>query len=83
MAPDRAEEAVAEAFARAWSRWPSVRGVDSPRAWIVRTALSAPTTPMASASTRPAPRRTSPPPPVACLRAPRCRSATVARSGRC
>ncbi|EGD40336.1 RNA polymerase sigma-E factor [Nocardioidaceae bacterium Broad-1] len=41
MAPDRAEEAVAEAFARAWSRWPSVRSVDSPRAWIVRTAINA------------------------------------------
>ena len=41
MAPDRAEEAVAEAFARAWSRWPRVRSVDSPRAWIVRTAINA------------------------------------------
>lgn len=41
MAPDRAEEAVAEAFARAWSRWRSVRRVDSPRAWIVRTAINA------------------------------------------
>jgi len=40
MAPDRAEEAVAEAFARAWSRWPSVRSVDSPRAWVVRTAIN-------------------------------------------
>ncbi|NGN95863.1 sigma-70 family RNA polymerase sigma factor [Nocardioides sp. KC13] len=41
IAPDRAEEAVAEAFARAWSRWPSVRSADSPRAWVVRTAINA------------------------------------------
>ena len=41
MAPDRAEEAVAEAFARAWSRWRSVRTVESPRAWVVRTAINA------------------------------------------
>lgn len=41
MAPDRAEEAVAEAFARAWSRWRSVRSMESPRAWVVRTAINA------------------------------------------
>lgn len=38
--PDRAEEAVAEAFARAWSRWRTVRGMESPAAWVVRTALN-------------------------------------------
>lgn len=40
MEPDRAEEAVAEAFARAWSRWPSVRVMESPAAWVVRTAIN-------------------------------------------
>ncbi|GAB2585020.1 DNA-directed RNA polymerase sigma-70 factor [Paractinoplanes abujensis] len=35
-----AEEAVAEAFARAWARWPRVAEHPSPRAWVVRTALN-------------------------------------------
>jgi RNA polymerase sigma-70 factor, ECF subfamily len=37
---DLAEDAVAEAFARAWSRWPQVRGYDCPRAWVMRVALN-------------------------------------------
>lgn len=41
MDPVRAEEAVAEAFARAWSRWPTVRLASSPAAWVVRTAINA------------------------------------------
>ncbi|WP_220451282.1 SigE family RNA polymerase sigma factor [Nocardioides dongkuii] len=40
MAPDRAEDAVAEAFARAWSRWRVVGAMDSPAAWVVRTAIN-------------------------------------------
>lgn len=36
-----AEEAVAEAFARAWSRWSVVGRLDAPSAWIVRVALNA------------------------------------------
>lgn len=40
MRPDQAEEAVAEAFARAWSRWSVVRRTESPAAWVVRTALN-------------------------------------------
>ncbi|MEV0902527.1 sigma-70 family RNA polymerase sigma factor [Actinoplanes sp. NPDC049802] len=35
-----AEEVVAEAFARAWARWPRVAEHPSPRAWVVRTALN-------------------------------------------
>jgi RNA polymerase sigma factor (sigma-70 family) len=35
-----AEEAVAEAFARAWSHWPTVGRLDAPRAWVVRVALN-------------------------------------------
>lgn len=41
MDRDRAEDAVAEAFARAWSRWRSVRTLDAPAAWVVRTAINA------------------------------------------
>lgn len=41
MAPDRAEEAVAEAFARAWANWRKVRTTQSPTAWVVRTAVNA------------------------------------------
>lgn len=41
MAPDRAEDAVAEAFARAWSRWRTVRKTAVPAAWVVRTAVNA------------------------------------------
>src|SRR5579863_6591470 len=38
--PGRAEEQVAEAFARAWTSWGSVRRYAAPRAWVVRTALN-------------------------------------------
>lgn len=41
MSRDAAEEAVAEAFARAWSRWRTVRSCRSPSAWVVRTAVNA------------------------------------------
>ncbi|NHC45331.1 sigma-70 family RNA polymerase sigma factor [Motilibacter aurantiacus] len=34
-----AEDAVAEAYARAWQRWPRVRACDSPEAWV-RTVAS-------------------------------------------
>lgn len=34
-----AEDAVAEAFARAWQRWPDVSRADSPEAWV-RTVAS-------------------------------------------
>ncbi|GAA0386250.1 MULTISPECIES: sigma-70 family RNA polymerase sigma factor [Micromonospora] len=33
-----AEDAVAEAYARAWDRWSSVRECDSPEAWVRRVA---------------------------------------------
>jgi RNA polymerase sigma-70 factor (sigma-E family) len=36
-----AEDLVAEAFTKAWTSWPTVRGLDEPRAWIIRTALNA------------------------------------------
>lgn len=36
----RAEDQVAEAFARAWVSWHSVRSHPAPRAWVVRTALN-------------------------------------------
>ncbi len=35
-----AEDLVAEAFARAWARWPAVSRHPAPRAWVVRTALN-------------------------------------------
>ena len=38
---DAAEELVAEAFARAWSRWRQVRQHPAPQAWVVTTALHA------------------------------------------
>ena len=38
--PTLAEDAVAEAFARAWSRWPQVRTNDRPAAWVMRVALN-------------------------------------------
>ena len=41
MRPSEAEEAVAEAFARAWSSWRTVRDLRSPTAWVVRTAINA------------------------------------------
>jgi RNA polymerase sigma factor (sigma-70 family) len=37
----RAEDQVAEAFARAWWSWRKVRRHPAPRAWVVRTALNA------------------------------------------
>jgi RNA polymerase sigma-70 factor (ECF subfamily) len=36
-----AEDLVAEAFARAWTAWRTVRRHPAPRAWVVRTALNA------------------------------------------
>lgn len=41
MSRDAAEDAVAEAFARAWVRWRRVRESRSPAAWVVRTAVNA------------------------------------------
>jgi RNA polymerase sigma-70 factor (sigma-E family) len=38
--PALAEEVVAEAFARAWSRWPKVRDHARPDAWIMRVAMN-------------------------------------------
>jgi RNA polymerase sigma-70 factor (ECF subfamily) len=35
-----AEDVVAEAFARAWSRWPTVRACDRPAAWVLRVAVN-------------------------------------------
>jgi RNA polymerase sigma factor (sigma-70 family) len=35
------EDLVAEAFTKAWASWPKVRGLDEPRAWIIRSALNA------------------------------------------
>lgn len=37
---DDAEEAVAEAFARAYLRWDKLRGHPNPAAWVVRTAFN-------------------------------------------
>ncbi len=37
----RAEDQVAEAFARAWDSWRKVSRHPAPRAWVVRTALNA------------------------------------------
>jgi RNA polymerase sigma-70 factor (ECF subfamily) len=38
--PVRAEDAVAEAFARAFERWSVVGQMDHPTAWVVRVALN-------------------------------------------
>jgi DNA-directed RNA polymerase specialized sigma24 family protein len=35
-----AEDLVAEAFARAWVRWRTVRDHPAPSTWVVRTALN-------------------------------------------
>jgi RNA polymerase sigma factor (sigma-70 family) len=35
-----AEELVAEGFTRAWVAWRKVRGLQAPRAWVVRAALN-------------------------------------------
>jgi len=40
MRSEEAEDAVAEAFARAWASWPKVRKAESPAAWVVRTAVN-------------------------------------------
>ena len=36
-----AEDALAEAFARAWASWGSLQRHPAPKAWVVRTALNA------------------------------------------
>jgi RNA polymerase sigma-70 factor (sigma-E family) len=41
LSPGEAEEALAEAYARAFARWSTVRGSLSPAAWVVRTAVNA------------------------------------------
>ena len=41
MQATEAEDAVAEAFARAWASWNKVRKAESPAAWVVRTAVNA------------------------------------------
>lgn len=38
--PDLAEDLLAEAFARAYARWPAVRKHPAPEAWVMRTALN-------------------------------------------
>jgi RNA polymerase sigma-70 factor (sigma-E family) len=38
--PGLAEDAVAEAFARAWLRWPQVSRYERPAAWVMRVALN-------------------------------------------
>src|SRR4051795_571564 len=35
-----AEEATAEAFARAWASWPKVSRHPAPAAWVLRTAMN-------------------------------------------
>ena len=40
-AADDARDVVQEAFARAYDRWPQVRELDSPEAWVRRVALNA------------------------------------------
>src|SRR5436305_3834871 len=37
---DKAQDMVAEAFARAWASWRKVSRHPAPRAWVVRTALN-------------------------------------------
>jgi RNA polymerase sigma-70 factor (ECF subfamily) len=37
---DVAEDLAAEAFARAWARWPAVRRHAAPTAWVLRTVLN-------------------------------------------
>lgn len=38
--PVQAEDAVAEAFARAWERWDTVGRLSNPTGWVVRTAIN-------------------------------------------
>jgi RNA polymerase sigma-70 factor (sigma-E family) len=38
--PALAEDVVAEAFARAWASWRTVRRHPNPQAWVMRTALN-------------------------------------------
>jgi RNA polymerase sigma factor (sigma-70 family) len=40
MRPDRAEDAVAEAYAKAWASWGKVRRCNAPAAWVFRTAVN-------------------------------------------
>jgi RNA polymerase sigma factor (sigma-70 family) len=40
MRPDRAEDAVAEAYAKAWASWGKVRRCKAPAAWVLRTAVN-------------------------------------------
>lgn len=37
---DRSEDAVSEAFARAFAKWPTVQHHPAPAAWVIRTALN-------------------------------------------
>jgi RNA polymerase sigma-70 factor (ECF subfamily) len=38
--PAQAEDAVAEAFARAWERWDTVGSLENPLGWVIRTAMN-------------------------------------------
>lgn len=38
--PDKAQDLVAEAFARAWASWHKVSRHPAPQAWVVRTAVN-------------------------------------------
>ena len=40
MSPVAAEDAVAEAYARAFASWSKVRQLDAPIAWVMRTAMN-------------------------------------------
>jgi RNA polymerase sigma factor (sigma-70 family) len=40
MQADRAEDAVAEAYAKAWASWGKVRKCNAPAAWVFRTAVN-------------------------------------------
>src|SRR6202012_573041 len=36
-----AEDLVAEAFTKAWTSWRKIRGLDQPRAWVIRAGMTA------------------------------------------
>ena len=38
--PEAARDAVAEAFSRAYERWPRIASMDSPHGWVYRVALN-------------------------------------------
>ncbi len=38
--PEAADEAVQDAFVRAYARWPRIRRLDSPAAWVRRVAIN-------------------------------------------